>query len=128
MYKISEIAKAKNIPISTLRYYEKLGILRPQRSNLGYREYTAIDLEWIAFIQRLKKTGMDLTDIKHYSDLRHAGKSTIPERLQMLDEQKAQLLSKKKQLEEDLCFIENKQSIYRQMIKEDESQTKKYQK
>ena len=47
-------------------------------------DYEESDIEWIKFIRRLKETGMLLKDIQLYSDLRYRGKSTMPERLNIL--------------------------------------------
>ena len=82
---IGEIAKKTNLPESTLRYYEKKGLIRVARDNCGRREYEESDIEWIKFIRRLKETGMRLRDIQTYSELRYCGKTTMPERLKILE-------------------------------------------
>lgn len=81
---IREISEKTNLPESTLRYYEKKGLIRVSRDKNGRRDYKESDIEWIKFIRRLKETGMLLKDIQKYSDLRYRGKSTMPERLNIL--------------------------------------------
>ena len=81
---IGEISEKTNLPESTLRYYEKKGLIRVSRDKNGRRNYEESDIEWIKFIRRLKETGMLLKDIQLYSDLRYHGKSTMPERLNIL--------------------------------------------
>ena len=81
---IGEISENTNLPESTLRYYEKKGLIRVSRDKNGRRDYEESDIEWIKFIRRLKETGMLLKDIQLYSDLRYPGKNTMPERLNIL--------------------------------------------
>uniref|UniRef100_UPI0012902455 MerR family transcriptional regulator n=1 Tax=Streptococcus suis TaxID=1307 RepID=UPI0012902455 len=54
--KIGEIANKTNLPASTLRYYEKKGLLKVDRDKNGRRYYKESDIEWIKFIRRLKET------------------------------------------------------------------------
>lgn len=81
---IGEFSAVTGIVESTLRYYEKKGIIRIARDNNNNRNYSEADITWVQFIQKLKDTGMQLKDIQKYSDLRHEGDSTMPERLEML--------------------------------------------
>ena len=83
--RIGEIAKAAGISEYTLRYYEKKGLIRVRRDNVGRRCYDESDVEWIKFIKRLKDTGMLLKDITEYSRLRYEGNTTMPKRLEMLE-------------------------------------------
>jgi len=55
---IGKLAKAANVPIDTIRYYEKQGLmLTPQRSASGYRLYSSEDLRRIHFIRKAKSLG-----------------------------------------------------------------------
>ena len=47
-------------------------------------EYSDKDLTWIAFIKRLKDTGMPIKEIRHYAELRADGDPTLSERMEML--------------------------------------------
>lgn len=60
------------------------GLIRVNRDQMGRRDYSENDVEWVKFIQRLKDTGMLLRDIKNYSDLRYQGDSTMEERMELL--------------------------------------------
>jgi MerR family copper efflux transcriptional regulator len=61
---ISELAAASGVPTSTLRYYERIGLVRPQsRSAAGYRLYDDDSVSRVAFIGRAKRLGMSLDDI-----------------------------------------------------------------
>jgi len=114
--KIKELANLTGLSIPTLRYYEDLGLLKPQRLANNYREFSEADLNWLAFIQRGKAAGMSLAMIQQYSDLREQGDSTIPERIALLDKQTEILQTKKRELEAHVEFLEDKKQIYREML------------
>jgi DNA-binding transcriptional MerR regulator len=62
--RISELATASGVPTSTLRYYERIGLVRPRaRSASGYRLYDDDSVERLAFIGRAKRLGMSLDDV-----------------------------------------------------------------
>lgn len=82
---IGEFSKLTGISCSALRYYEKKGLIRVGRDGGNRREYSENDIEWIKFLQKLKNTGMNLCDMKRYSDLRYEGDSTTAERLELLE-------------------------------------------
>jgi DNA-binding transcriptional MerR regulator len=92
---ISQLSEKINLSIHTLRYYEKLGLLKGiQRNSSGHRVYTAGDLLWLEFILRLKETGMPLNDILEYSLLRDLGVSTNVNRQMILENHRAKLQAK----------------------------------
>ena len=62
---IGQIAKAAGVPTSTVRYYERAGLLRPtSRTAANYRVYSAGDLERLRFIRAAQATGFQLEDVK----------------------------------------------------------------
>ena len=69
-YTVGETAKKMQIAPSTLRYYDKEGLLPfVERSDGGIRMFQESDFEWLALIECLKKTGMSIKDIKSFVDL-----------------------------------------------------------
>ena len=115
--KIGEIAKKTNLPASTLRYYEKRGLLKVDRDKNGRRYYKESDIEWIKFIRRLKETGMLIKDIQHYSELRYVGSITMPERLQILQLHRNYVLEQQLKWTEYLQNLDDKIEFYQQSIK-----------
>lgn len=84
-----------NISPHTIRYYEKIGLLKNvSRNSSGHRWFTDKDVIWIGFIKRLKETGMPLENIKKYADLRDKGKSTSQLRMQILEQHAVKLEEK----------------------------------
>ena len=67
---IGEAARATGVPPKTLRYYEELGLVRPGRTESGYRLYDAEELERIRFILRAKQLGFTLDEILEVMALR----------------------------------------------------------
>lgn len=116
---IGQISEKTNLPESTLRYYEKKGLIRVSRDKNGRRDYEESDIEWIKFIRRLKETGMHLKDIQLYSDLRYRGKSTMPERLSILQSHRRYVLEQQMKWEEYLQNLDNKIEFYKQSIQKD---------
>ncbi len=65
---ISEIAELLGLTPKALRYYEKLSLIIPGRSENGYRVYTADHVLRLLRIQRLRSLGLSLTQIKTVLD------------------------------------------------------------
>ncbi len=115
--KIGEISNKTNLPASTLRYYEKKGLIKVDRDKNGRRHYKNSDIEWIKFIKRLKETGMLIKDIQHYSELRYIGSITMPERLKILQLHREYVLEQQLKWTEYLQNLDNKIKFYQQSIK-----------
>ncbi|MBF0714027.1 MerR family transcriptional regulator [Gemella sp. GH3] len=114
--KIGEIAKKTNLTESTLRYYEKKGLIRVERDKNGIRNYKENDIEWIKFIRRLKETGMLIKDIRYYSDLRYKGETTMPERLKILQAHRNYVLEQQIKWTDYLQNLDYKIEFYRKEI------------
>ncbi|QZY56428.1 MerR family transcriptional regulator [Crassaminicella profunda] len=72
---IGDMAKIHNISTQTLRYYDKIGLLKPKiiDENNGYRYYTIEQFEQLDTIKYLKVLGMTLKDIKEHFEKREIG-------------------------------------------------------
>lgn len=62
--RIGEVAKQANIPASTLRYYERIGLIAPPQRKSGQRDYDDGILDILQIIQMAKSAGFSLTDIR----------------------------------------------------------------
>ena len=64
MYQISELAEKCGINKETIRYYERVGLLKdPPRTNAGYRMYSEESVNRIKFIKRIQELGFTLAEI-----------------------------------------------------------------
>lgn len=115
---IGEIAEKTGLPESTLRYYEKKGLISVARDQGGRRDYGESDIEWIRFIQRLKETGMQLADIRRYSELRYQGKGTMPERMEILQRHREYVVEQLGRWQEYLQNLDDKIAFYRESIED----------
>lgn len=114
--RIGEIAEKTRLPESTLRYYEKKQLIRVPRDTGGRRDYQEADIAWIQFIRRLKETGMPLREIQRYAQLRYAGPSTMPERLEMLRQHRSYVLEQWERWDGYLRNLDEKITFYRQAV------------
>lgn len=65
---IAEVAERTGRSKDTLRYYEMAGLVQAVgRSSGGQRRYGATDLDWLAFLLRLRATGMSITDMQQFA-------------------------------------------------------------
>ncbi len=81
----SEAATRTGLSSETLRYYEREGLLPPvRRSTGGHRRYAADDLQRLSFLINLRATGMPVTAMKRFAQLRLEGEQGRPGRLQLL--------------------------------------------
>lgn len=113
---IGEIAERTGLPESTLRYYEKKRLIQVSRGGGGRRDYQKSDIAWIRFICRLKETGMQLADIQRYAELRYAGPSTMPERLEMLRRHRSYVLEQRRTWDKYLRNLDEKIAFYQKSI------------
>ena len=85
LYTVGEMAKKLNVAPSTLRYYDKEGLLPcVERSSSGTRMFSDQDYEWLRMIGCLKRSGMSIKDIKRFTDWYMEGDSTIGCRLELI--------------------------------------------
>ena len=114
-YSIGEFSKLTGLGIHTLRYYEQEGLIAPERNSSNRRCYSDKDLTWIAFIKRLKDTGMPIKEIRHYAELR-TSISTLSERMEMLVQHRQALNEQIARLQEHKIKLDEKIEFYRNEI------------
>ena len=115
-YSIGEFSEVTGLGIHTLRYYEHESLITPVRNSSNRRRYSEKDIIWIAFIKRLKATGMPIKEIKRYAVLRAKGDSTLTERMEMLIQHRQSLKDQIRQLQEHEAKLDEKIAFYRQEI------------
>lgn len=103
--KIGEVAERSGIPLKTIRYYEDMGLVRPQRSGNGYRAFRVTDLHKLAFLGRARALGFSIEDcqtlLSLYEDESRESaqvKAVAEEHLTAIDDKIAQLQSMRETL------------------------------
>ena len=108
-YTVGEMAKILHVAPSTLRYYDKEGLLPfVERSSGGIRLFKDSDFEWLSMIERMKQAGMPMTFI----DLCMAGDSTLSEQLNLIRRQQKAVLTQMAQLQSTLDMLDYKEWYY----------------
>ena len=90
---IGELARRAGIPTSTVRYYERRGLVRPDAWQTGQRRYRESTVRLVVFIGMLKDAGLSLEDIDGVVSAASVGewKEIGRRRLAVLDEEIARL-------------------------------------
>ncbi len=106
---IQQTAQQTGLSVDTLRYYERIGLLAPTRdASSHHRRYPQMDLVWIAFLSKLRSTGMPLLEIRDYINLYRQGDDTVAQRKALLDHHALQVAQQIKQLQSSLQVIQQK--------------------
>ena len=109
MYSIKEVADILGLPASTIRYYDKQGLLPfVERSDSGYRRFSENDIEMLKLIECLKKTNMPIKDIRQFTAWLQQGDASIEQRQQMFLERRRAVEEQIEQLQETLKVIDDK--------------------
>lgn len=99
-YSISQLARAAGVPTSTLRYYERRRLLRPDaRSAANYRVYGPAALERLSFIRAAQANGFTLEDIAILLDLRDGKNAPRKEVQQLINNRLAELETRLEELQ-----------------------------
>lgn len=61
---IGEVAKSSGIPVKTIRYYEDIGFIKPDRDANGYRNFGGKDLHKLTFIGRARSLGFTIEECR----------------------------------------------------------------
>ena len=116
MYTIGQISKRFNLPISTLRYYDKEGFFPNIERKGNIRYFSDSEIEAIHVIECLKKSGLEIKDIKQFFKWVAEGASSYPNRKQLFESRKEAVIAEIKNLEKTLAMLEFKCWYYDKAI------------
>lgn len=111
-YTISQVAERFNLTISQIRYYDKEGLLPDIKRVSGIRKFTDADIEVIFIIECLKKSGLQLKEIKQFIEWTKEGDKTIPLRLDFFINQEKKILNEINKLDKALSLVRYKIYYY----------------
>lgn len=118
-FSIGEISKIVGLPSSTLRYYEKEGLVTPNRDKNNLRVYGEDEVKWIKFLLHLKSAGLSVEELKQYTSWRTTGDSTIANRIDLLKEKKELLEKEIKERHSSLDIVTNKILLYEAKLEQE---------
>ncbi|MGN1021739.1 MAG: MerR family transcriptional regulator [Aristaeellaceae bacterium] len=89
LYTIGQVADMMGLPVSTLRYYDKEGLFPGLERTNGIRRFSERELEALRVIECLKRSGLEIRDIRAFMQWCAQGSDTYPQRLALFQRQKA---------------------------------------
>ncbi|GAA2441764.1 MerR family transcriptional regulator [Streptomyces macrosporus] len=112
-YTISEVAAFTGLSAHTLRWYERIGLMpHVDRSHTGQRRFTNRDLDWLAFVGKLRLTGMPVADMVRYAELVREGDHTFAERQELLRATREDVRRRIAELQSTLAILDFKIDFY----------------
>lgn len=99
MITIGKLAKQCHINVETIRYYQRIGLLRVPETTSNYRYYNDQEVETLSFIQKAKDAGLQLSEVQELLNLqlndREQVRHVIQQRLEKIDQRIHELESLK---------------------------------
>jgi Cu(I)-responsive transcriptional regulator len=109
---IGDASDRSGLPAKTIRYYEQIGLLKPDRASNGYRDYSPKDVHRLRFLQRARSLGFSVAECRqllslYCDDHRESAdvKAIAMARLEDIDRKISELMSLKQTLHKlvDAC-------------------------
>lgn len=82
------------------------------RSHTGQRRFTNRDLDWLAFVGKLRLTGMPVADMVRYAELVREGEHTFEARQELLERTRRDVRSRIAELQDTLAVLDYKIEFY----------------
>lgn len=117
-YTIGQVAEMFNMPISTLRYYDKEGLFPNLVRTSGIRRFGERELEALRVIECLKRSGLEIKDIKQFMQWCGEGSNTYPQRRELFLRQKQTVEAEIARMEKTLDMLNFKCWYYEQAMKD----------
>ena len=118
MYTIGQVSQIFGLPISTLRYYDKQGLFPNMERVSGIRKFSDSEMEALRVIECLKKSGMEIKDIKQFMDLCVEGPSSYPQRKALVEKQRERLEAELVHMNKALDMLKFKCWYYEQAMRD----------
>ena len=118
MCTIGQMSEMFQIPVSTLRYYDKEGLFPHLEKVSGIRNFTDREIESLRIIECLKRSGMEIKDIKQFMKWTTEGAATNPQRKQMFEDRLAAVEEEMQRLQKTIDMLKFKCWYYEQAIQD----------
>ena len=118
MYTIGQVSEMFGLPISTLRYYDKQGLFPGMERISGIRKFSEKEIEALRVIECLKRSGLEIKDIKQFMDWCEEGAVTYPQRKELFEKQKKTVEAEIEHLSRVLDMIKFKCWYYEQAMQD----------
>lgn len=118
MYTVGQVSEMFNLPISTLRYYDKEGLFPNIKRASGIRQFGEQEIEALKVIECLKKSGLEIKSIKQFMQWCVQGSATYPLRKELFEKQKEQVENEINRMNKVLDMLIFKCWYYEEAIKD----------
>jgi DNA-binding transcriptional MerR regulator len=115
-FTIRNMAERCGMTAHTLRYYERVGLIRPVgRARNGHRRYSEADEAWLHFLHCMRATSMPIREMQRYAELREHGDSTSLERRKILEDHQAGIAAQIVELQRAHALLTHKITNYKKI-------------
>ena len=115
--KITKVSEHSGIPVDTLRYYERVGLIPPvHRNEGGIWDYDELDLRRVDFIKCMRSAGLPVEVLIEYMGLVQQGDKTIEARKEILIEQRDLLAARMAEVQKTLERLNYKIEVYEKAL------------
>ena len=118
MYTIGQVSEMFQLPISTLRYYDKEGLFPNLERQSGRRLFSEDEIEALRVIECLKASGLEIKDIKLFMEWCVEGSSTYAKRKALFEARKAAVEQEMIELQKTLDLLKYKCWYYETAIQD----------
>ncbi|MCM3022720.1 MerR family transcriptional regulator [Heyndrickxia ginsengihumi] len=117
MKTIKQVSEQLSMPVATIRYYDKLGLVpQLQRDKNGYRQFSEKDIYTLEMIQCFRATGMSVEDLINIFSLDiNDPILSLNQRQKIISKQREKLLKQRKQIDDALALVDYKLKRYTEM-------------
>lgn len=119
MYTIGQVSEMFGLPISTLRYYDNQGFFPEMERISGKRCFSDKEINALRIIECLKRSGLEIKDIKQFIDWCMEGKSTYQQRKELFEKQRKNVEAEIEHMNRVLDMLKFKCWYYEQAIEND---------
>ena len=116
-YSMKQACQKTGLTYDTLKFYCNEGLVpNVKRAANNYRIFDDDDIAWINSLSCLKNCGMSIQEMKDFLELCLAGESTIPKRMEILNDKLVAMQSEIKRLRGSIDYIKRKQNFYQNVL------------
>lgn len=114
---IGELSKRTARSVHAIRWYETQGLMPGvQRDGAGRRQYRDEHVAWLDLMERLRRTGMSIAEMRHYTALVMQGKPTLAARHELLAAHRERVLRTIDEWEDALSLLDCKLDFYAEWL------------
>lgn len=122
-YTIGEVSKMFDLPVSTLRYYDREGLFPDIQRQSGGRRFSEKEIETLKLIECLKISGLEIKDIRQFIAWTAMGKESYPQRRALFEMRKEAVEAEISRLQRTLDMLKFKCWYYETAMKDGSEET-----